>query len=119
MDLHYKIRPDSDNVAKFQGDRSRELGERVAKKKKKKKTSLAFYKSSRTTVTGGLIIIQHLYSAMKSGDTEALDMRDMLQRERERDSDLVWIQASTSESTTVLKQTVEYIQSHICLFHRL
>jgi len=44
-------------VAKFQGDRSRELGERVAKKKKeKKKTSRAFYKSSRTTVTGGLII---------------------------------------------------------------
>jgi len=33
-------------VAKFQGDRSRELGERVAKKKEKK-TSLAFYKSSR------------------------------------------------------------------------
>jgi len=38
-------------VGKFQGDRSRELGERVAKKRKKKekrkKTSRAFYKSSR------------------------------------------------------------------------
>jgi len=45
--LHYKIRPDSDHVAKFQGDRSRELGERVAKKKEKKETSLAFYKTSR------------------------------------------------------------------------
>ena len=32
----YKIRPDSDYVAKFQGDRSRDLGESVAKKKKKK-----------------------------------------------------------------------------------
>jgi len=42
-------------VAKFQGDRSRELGERVAKKKKtQRKTSRAFYKSSRTTVTGGI-----------------------------------------------------------------
>jgi len=35
LDLHYKIRPDSDHAAKFQGDRSRELRERVAKKKKK------------------------------------------------------------------------------------
>ena len=30
----YKIRPASDHVAKFQGDRSRDLGERVAKIKK-------------------------------------------------------------------------------------
>jgi len=30
----YEIRPDSDHVAKFQGDRSRDLGESVAKKKK-------------------------------------------------------------------------------------
>jgi len=44
--------PDSDHVTKFQGDRSRKLGERVAKK-----TSLAFYKSSRYYRTGGLIII--------------------------------------------------------------
>jgi len=29
----YKIQPDSDHVAKFQGDRLRGLGESVAKKK--------------------------------------------------------------------------------------
>ena len=29
-----KIQPDSDHVAKFQGDRSRDLGERVAKQKR-------------------------------------------------------------------------------------
>jgi len=34
LDLHYKIHADSDQVAKFQGYRSRELGERVTKKKK-------------------------------------------------------------------------------------
>jgi len=34
LDLHYKIHADSGQVAKFQGDRSRELGERVAKKNK-------------------------------------------------------------------------------------
>jgi len=39
LDLHYKMRPDSDHVAKFQGDRSRELGERVAKKIEKKKNT--------------------------------------------------------------------------------
>ena len=32
LELRYKITPDSDHVAKFQGDRSRDLGERVAKK---------------------------------------------------------------------------------------
>ena len=31
LDWHYKIQPDSDQVAKFQCDRSRELGERVVK----------------------------------------------------------------------------------------
>ena len=35
LEWDYKIQPDSDHVAKFQGDRSRELGERVAKQKKK------------------------------------------------------------------------------------
>jgi len=35
LEWDYKIRPDSDRVAKFQGDRSRKLGERVAKQKKK------------------------------------------------------------------------------------
>ena len=34
MEWDYKIQPYSDHVAKFQGDRSRELGERVAKEKK-------------------------------------------------------------------------------------
>jgi len=33
LEWDYKIRPDSDHVPKFHGDRSRELGERVAKKK--------------------------------------------------------------------------------------
>ena len=33
LEWDYKIQPDSDHVAKFQGDRSRELGERVAKQK--------------------------------------------------------------------------------------
>ena len=34
LEWDYRIRPHSDYVAKFQGDRSRELGEGVAKKKK-------------------------------------------------------------------------------------
>ena len=34
LEWGYKIQPDSDHVAKFQGDRSRELGEREAKQKK-------------------------------------------------------------------------------------
>ena len=35
LEWDYKVRPDSDHVAKFQGDRSRELGERVVKQKKR------------------------------------------------------------------------------------
>jgi len=31
LDMHYKALPFSDHVAKFHGDRSRDLGERVAK----------------------------------------------------------------------------------------
>jgi len=34
LEWGYKITPDSDHVAKFQGDRSTDLGERVAKKRK-------------------------------------------------------------------------------------
>jgi len=34
LDLHYSIQPVSDRVAKFRGDRPRDLGERVAKEKK-------------------------------------------------------------------------------------
>jgi len=37
LEWDYKIQPDSDHVAKFQGDRSRELGDRVVKKERKKK----------------------------------------------------------------------------------
>ena len=48
LEWNYKIRPDSDHVAKFQGDRSRELGERVAKKK----TSAAEYKPVRNGGSG-------------------------------------------------------------------
>jgi len=33
LEWGYKITPDSDHVAKFQGDRSTDLGERVATKK--------------------------------------------------------------------------------------
>jgi len=32
LEWDYKLQPDSDYVAKFQGDRSRDLGESVAKK---------------------------------------------------------------------------------------
>ena len=31
FDLHYKSNPDTDNVAKFHGDRQSELGDPVAK----------------------------------------------------------------------------------------
>jgi len=51
LDLHYKIHADSNHVAKFQGDRSRELGERVAKKKKKKHHE-HFISPPVTTVNG-------------------------------------------------------------------
>jgi len=37
LEWDYKIQPDSDHVAKFQSDRSRDLGERVAKQKKKER----------------------------------------------------------------------------------
>jgi len=35
LEWDYKITPDFDHVAKFQGDRLMDLGERVAKKRKK------------------------------------------------------------------------------------
>ena len=35
LDLHYKAHPDSDHVAKFDGDRPRELGGSPAKEIKK------------------------------------------------------------------------------------
>jgi len=36
LDLHYLFHPFSDHLAKFHGDRSRDLGERVAKEINKK-----------------------------------------------------------------------------------
>jgi len=33
LDLHYKMEPDSDDVAKFRGDRPRDLGDWALKKK--------------------------------------------------------------------------------------
>ena len=51
MEWDYKIRPDFDHVAKFQGDWSRELGERVAKKKHLRQS----ISPSGTVVPGGLI----------------------------------------------------------------
>ena len=50
LEWHYKIQLDSDHVAKFQGDRSRELGERVAKKKHLRRNLSQF----GTVVPGGL-----------------------------------------------------------------
>jgi len=40
LEWAYKTQPDSDHVAKFQGDRSRELGERVAKERKKERNKI-------------------------------------------------------------------------------
>jgi len=40
LEWDYKIQPDSDHVAKFQGDRSRDFGELMAKKKKKKTSAV-------------------------------------------------------------------------------
>jgi len=48
----YKIQSDSDHVVKFQGDRSRELGEPVAKQKKHLGQNIS---PSGTAVPGGLI----------------------------------------------------------------
>jgi len=50
----YKIQSDSDHVVKFQGDRSRELGERVAKQKKHLGQNIS---PSGTVVPGGLTMI--------------------------------------------------------------
>ena len=51
LDLHYKAHPDWDHVAKFHGDRPRELGDLVAKKIFKK-TSAVKYKASRNYRSG-------------------------------------------------------------------
>jgi len=46
LDIIYKIEPNSDHVAKFRGDRPRELGDYALKKE----TSRAKYKTFRTIV---------------------------------------------------------------------
>ena len=51
LEWDYKIQPDSDHVAEFEGDRSRDLGERVAKQKKHHRLNIRL---SGTTVPGGL-----------------------------------------------------------------
>jgi len=58
--LDYKTEPASDRVAKFHGDRLRELGDSVAKKRRKK-TLAAKHKGlqrSYRSSPGGLNIIQ-------------------------------------------------------------
>jgi len=52
LEWDYKIQPDSDHVAKFQGDRSRDLGERVAKQKKEEDTSAVKHKPVRNGGSG-------------------------------------------------------------------
>ena len=53
LDLHYKAHPDSDHVAKFHGDRPRQLGGSPAKEIKK--TSRVKHKAFGNNVPGGLI----------------------------------------------------------------
>jgi len=52
LEWDYKIQPYSDHVATFQGDRSREFGERVAKQKKKEDTSRVKHKPVRNGGSG-------------------------------------------------------------------
>ena len=57
--LHYKIQPVSDHVAKFHGDRPRYLGERVAKKNIMSKIEdLPYYR------TGGLTINATVFACL-------------------------------------------------------
>jgi len=52
----YKIQPDCDHVAKFQGDRLRGLGESVAKK------NITGKSPSGTAVPGGLMILTYHFA---------------------------------------------------------
>jgi len=64
LDLRYKIHADSDQVvvvAKFQGDRSRELGERWAKKERKKENVTSKTEDLPLLRTGGLINEMHRF----------------------------------------------------------
>jgi len=53
LDLYYKAHPNGDHVAKFHGDRPRQLGGSPAKEIKK--TSQVKHKAFGTNVPGGLI----------------------------------------------------------------
>ena len=64
LEWDYNIQPDSDHVAKFQGDRSRELGERVAKKKHMWQN----ISPSGTVVPGGLKIVCVFRFCLSVGD---------------------------------------------------
>jgi len=57
LEWDYKFQPVSDHVAKFQGDRSRDLGKRVAKKRKI--TSRVKHSPPETVVPGSLINNNH------------------------------------------------------------
>ena len=56
MDLHYKAHPDFDLVAKFHGDRPRELGDLVAKIIKKE--NICSKTRPSELIPGGLIMQQ-------------------------------------------------------------
>jgi len=53
LDLDYKVEPDSDHVAKFRGDRLRDLGDWALNKKKHHGQNIS---PSGTVVPGGLKI---------------------------------------------------------------
>jgi len=57
LDLDYKVEPDSDNVAKFRGDRPRDLGDWAMNKKKHHGQNIS---PSGTVVPGGLISVNQL-----------------------------------------------------------
>jgi len=61
--LHYNADTDCDHVAKFHGDRSRELGGSPANKK----TSAVKHKAFGTNVPGGLIIEHSVYRLLYYG----------------------------------------------------
>jgi len=69
LDLHYKAHLDSDHVAKFHGDRLRELGGSPVKEIKK--TSRVKHKAFGTNVPGGLIIILTKTIVFTIGNGEA------------------------------------------------
>ena len=51
LDMDYKVEPDSDHVAKFRGDRPRDLGDWALNKKKHHGQNIS---PSGTVVPGGL-----------------------------------------------------------------